>query len=190
MGSAYVDRWETTIPGESLIRNILLGKSWCRDVLGIDNPTVTHPDLPSLTPQISQIYHQLGLKYYITSRKVFPHGQIWRYRAPDGSRMMMLNWPRHYVFVPTLPWTFGRNGNCPDMGNHRAIRPRPVFRSFIGRSGVGCRFSGGGSSTPGWKAWQLGIGCSCLGYPHRAVKKRGRDLRLEDVIPRLPGNSF
>lgn len=100
VGSAYVDRWETIIPGESLIRNILLGKRWCRDVLGIDNPTVTHPDLPSLTPQIPQIYHQLGLKYYVTSRKVFPHGQIWRYRAPDGSRLMMLNWPRHYVFVP------------------------------------------------------------------------------------------
>lgn len=100
IGSAYVDRWETVIPGESLIRNILLGKRWCRDVLGIDNTLVTHPDLPSLTPQIPQIYQQLGLKYYVTSRKVFPHGQIWRYRAPDGSLLIMLNWPRHYVFVP------------------------------------------------------------------------------------------
>lgn len=99
IGAAYVDRWETLILGESLIRNVQIGKRWCRQVLGIDNPTITHPDLPSMTPQIAQIYSQAGLRYYITSRKVFPHGQVWRYRSPDGSTLLALNYPRHYVFA-------------------------------------------------------------------------------------------
>lgn len=98
VGSAFVDRWETLVPGESLIRNVMIGKRWCRQVLGIDNHLITHPDLPSLTSQIPQIYTQLGVKYYVTSRKVYRHGRIWRFRAPEGSRIIMLNWPRHYVF--------------------------------------------------------------------------------------------
>ncbi len=98
VGSAYVDRWETLVGGEALIRNVLLGKRWCRSALGIENELVTHPDLPSLSAQIPQIYSQLGIRYYVTSRKVHRHGRVWRYRAPDGSRLLMLNWPRHYVF--------------------------------------------------------------------------------------------
>jgi alpha-mannosidase len=99
IGSAYVDRWETLIPGESLIRNIQLGKRWYQSVFGADNLTVTHPDLPSMIPQIAQLYSQLGLRYYVTSRKVYRHGQVWRQRSPDGSRLLVLNWPRHYVFA-------------------------------------------------------------------------------------------
>ena len=98
VGSAFVDRWETLVPAEALIRNVLIGKEFCRRVFGMDNPTVTHPDLPSMTPQIAQIYRQAGLHYYVTSRKVFPNGQVWRYRSPDGSTLLVLNYPRHYVF--------------------------------------------------------------------------------------------
>ena len=99
VGAAYIDRWETLIPSESLIRNVLIGKRWCQEVLGIDNLMVTHPDLPSLTPQIAQIYARAGIKFYVTSRKVFEHGQIWRYRAPDDSALLVLNYPRHYVMA-------------------------------------------------------------------------------------------
>lgn len=99
IGAAYVDRWETLILGESLIRNVQIGKRWCKELLGLENPTITHPDLPSMTPQIAQIYRQAGLRYYVTSRKVFPHGQVWRYRSPDGSTLLVLNYPRHYVFA-------------------------------------------------------------------------------------------
>lgn len=100
VGAAYVDRWENLILGESHIRNIQLGKEWYREALGLDNALVTHPDLPGLVPQIAQIYAQAGIRYYVTSRKVYAHGSVWRYRAPDGSTLLMLNWPRHYVYVP------------------------------------------------------------------------------------------
>ena len=41
IGCAYVDRWETLILGESLIRNVQIGKRWCQEEMGLDNPTIT-----------------------------------------------------------------------------------------------------------------------------------------------------
>src|SRR5690606_26838268 len=70
------------------------------DVLGIEPVLATHPDLPSLVPQTSQIYAQAGIKYYVTSRKVFEDGAVWRHVAPDGTRLLYLNWPRHYMYFP------------------------------------------------------------------------------------------
>lgn len=100
VGAVYVDRWEHLIPGESLIRNIQFGIEWGQEVLGTQLKLVTHPDLPSLVPQTSQIYAQAGVKYYVTSRKVFPHGAMWRHVSPDGSKLLYLNWPHHYIYTP------------------------------------------------------------------------------------------
>lgn len=126
VGAAYVDRWETLILGESLIRNTQIGKRWCREVLGIDNPTITHPDLPSMTPQIAQIYTQAGVQYYVTSRKVFPNGQVWRYQSPDGSRMLVLNYPRHYVFA------FMDESDNPDAARRAWISPLDIEATLQG----------------------------------------------------------
>lgn len=115
VGAAYIDRLEQLTTGESHIRNIQLGKRWCQEVFGLDNRLVTYPDLPGLIAQMPQIYHQAGIDYYITSRKLYPHGGVWRYRAPDGSTLLMLNYPRFYCYIavslsdiPTdfiWPWT-------------------------------------------------------------------------------------
>lgn len=126
IGCAYVDRWETLILGESQIRNVQIGKQWCRQVLGIDNPTITHPDLPSMTPQIAQIYTQAGVRYYVTSRKVFPHGQVWRYQSPDGSLMLVVNYPRHYVFA------FMNESDDPDAAKRAWVRPLDVEATLCG----------------------------------------------------------
>ncbi len=99
VGTAYVDRWENLILGESQIRNIQFGKRWCKEVLGIDNRLTTHPDLPGLAPQTAQLYAQAGVDFYVTSRKLFPSGAVWQHRAPDGSSLLMLNYPRHYIYT-------------------------------------------------------------------------------------------
>ena len=126
IGCAYIDRWETLILGESLIRNVQIGKQWCRQVLELDNEVVTHPDLPSMTPQIAQIYTQLGLRYYVTSRKVFPHGQVWRYQSPDGTAMLVLNYPRHYVFA------FMDESDHPEAVRRAWVRPLDVEATLQG----------------------------------------------------------
>ena len=103
IGAAWTDRWETLVLGESHIRNVVIGQRWCRTVLGAKSPTAVHPDLPSLVPQAAQTYGQAGVRYYVTSRKLFEHGQIWRHRAPDGSGMLVLNYPLHYLFTVLSP---------------------------------------------------------------------------------------
>lgn len=100
VGAAFVDRWEHLTPAESIIRNIQAGVAWCREMLGIEPTLVTHPDLPSLLPQTSQIYAQAGIRYYVTSRKIFEHGAVWRHISPDGTTLLYLNWPRHYIYFP------------------------------------------------------------------------------------------
>ena len=126
IGCAYIDRWETLILGEALIRNVQIGKQWCRDVLELDNEVVTHPDLPSMTPQIAQIYCQAGLRYYVTSRKVFPHGQVWRYQSPDGTAMLVLNYPRHYVFA------FMDESDHPEAVRRAWVKPLDVDATLRG----------------------------------------------------------
>lgn len=100
IGGAYIDRWENLVLGESIIRNIQIGRAWARRHLGIETRLAAHPDLPGLNAQTGQIYAKAGVHYYVTSRKIFQEGRIWRHRGPDGSTMTMLTWPRHYVFLP------------------------------------------------------------------------------------------
>lgn len=100
IGAAYIDRWENLVLGESIIRNIQIGRAWARDRLGVDTGLAAHPDLPGLNAQTAQIYSQAGIRYYVTSRKLFQEGRVWRHRAPDGTAMTMLTWPWHYVFLP------------------------------------------------------------------------------------------
>jgi alpha-mannosidase len=39
------------------------------------------------------------VRYYVTSRKVFELGQVWRHRAPDGTTLLVLNYPGIYLFT-------------------------------------------------------------------------------------------
>jgi len=100
IGTVFVDRWEHLILGESHIRNIQVGAAWSEAFLGHPNPVATHPDLPGLVAQTSQIYAQANVRYYVTSRKVFEDGAVWRHRSPDGTELTFLNWPKHYIYYP------------------------------------------------------------------------------------------
>lgn len=100
IGTAYIDRGENLVLGESLIRNIQIGRKWNRDTVGIESRLAAHPDLPGLNAQTAQIYVQAGIEYYITSRKIFQEGRIWRHRSPDGTALIFLTWPMHYMMAP------------------------------------------------------------------------------------------
>lgn len=100
VGAAYIDRKEHLPLGESHIRNLAIGKRWYWDVFGLDNVMATHPDLPSFVSQTPQIYARAGVKYYVTTRKLFPDGAVWRFRAPNGTHLTVLHYPGHYVYQP------------------------------------------------------------------------------------------
>jgi len=100
IGCAYIDAWQNIVLGESHVRNLVEGRSWLKQELGIDSRLAAHPDLPGLTPQTPQIYAGAGVRYYATSRKNFRDGAVWMYVAPDGSELMVFNHPRQYIFNP------------------------------------------------------------------------------------------
>jgi alpha-mannosidase len=100
IGAAYIDRWENLVLGESLIRNVQIGRRWLDDHLGFQARTALHPDVPGLNPQTPQIYRQAGVPFYATARKIFPEGRVFRAVGPDGSALLVLRWCGHYNFVP------------------------------------------------------------------------------------------
>jgi hypothetical protein len=127
VGAAYIDILEHLALGESHVRNIVRGKLWCRRKLGIDTRLAAHTDLPSLIPQVAQIYPKAEVPYYITSRKVFPNGAVWAHRAPDGSTMLVFNHPLHYDFRKLK-----RNADAYDKGRgwDKCIDPDKVLEGF------------------------------------------------------------
>lgn len=116
VGSAYIDRWENLVLGESLIRNIQIGRAVVREWFGNEPHLAAHPDLPGLNAQTSQIYAQAGIRYYATSRKIFQEGRIWRHRSPEGTALTMITWPVHYVFVPLDEQGVDAGGNGNFVG--------------------------------------------------------------------------
>jgi hypothetical protein len=98
IGAAYVDVLEHLVLGESQIRNIVRGRRWCRERLSIDTTLAAHADLPSLIPQMPQVYRKAGVSCYSTSRKLFPDGHMWVHVAPDGTAVKVFNHPLHYDF--------------------------------------------------------------------------------------------
>ena len=151
VGAAYIDRWEHRPLGESHIRNLVLGKRWYQEVFGQDNKLATHPDLPSFVPQTPQIYARAGVKYYATTRKLFPDGAIWRFRAPDESFITVLHYPVHYTYLPMdkdeVPSTGSDHqvldlveslqmfplGVVPVSGGAGDLSDRETFRSTYGK---------------------------------------------------------
>lgn len=94
----YVDRLENQLGGESLIRQVVIGKNWLKDNLGIDSVTAHHPDLPGVTPQMPQIYKKCGVKYYLYGRGGFPDGLVYTWQAPNGDSIIACHYPRHYAY--------------------------------------------------------------------------------------------
>lgn len=149
ISAAWVDRWETLVTGESLIRNIVEGQRWLQSQLGVTSRVAAHPDLPSMTPQIAQLYRQAGVDFYVTSRKIFRDGQVWRYRAPDGTPLVVCTLAGgHYAFFPLrmedvppgstfLPWL-----RCSPPPSVEALRRGfPAGRALMsgGAADLACR---------------------------------------------------
>ena len=103
IGAAYVDVWQNLVLGESHIRNLQEGRAWLRDHLQIESAIASHPDLPGMVAQVSQIYSQSGVEGYVTSRKIAQDGRVWAHESPDGSRMKVYNHPLHYILPVLIP---------------------------------------------------------------------------------------
>jgi alpha-mannosidase len=82
--------------GEVQARNLVIGKRYARDVLGVD-PQVAHlGDLPDYTLQFPQLLAQAHVPYMVMTRMGPSHHSLFFWKAPDGSRALVWNTIKGY----------------------------------------------------------------------------------------------
>ncbi len=80
--------------GESLVRQILVGKHYFHNKFGIDVKIGWNPDSFGYSWQLPQIYKKSGVDYFVTQKLMwahefttFPYKLFW-WESPDGSRIL------------------------------------------------------------------------------------------------------
>ncbi|MBC7186826.1 MAG: alpha-mannosidase [Calditrichaeota bacterium] len=87
--------------GEALVRQILLGKQYLREKLGVDPRVGWTPDTFGYAWTLPQIYKKSGIDYFVTSKLWWndttpPEHQLFWWESPDGSRILTVV-PLSYV---------------------------------------------------------------------------------------------
>ena len=79
--------------GESLVRQVVLGKRYFQDKFGVEVKIGWNPDSFGFTWQLPQIYKRAGIDYFMTWKLTsneftqFPYKLFW-WESPDGSRVL------------------------------------------------------------------------------------------------------
>lgn len=99
-GAMYNMPYESMYDGESLVRELYLGRKWLQKTLpGCDFLTAWNEDVPGTALQMAQILSKSGVPYLYISRQ---EPGIYRWYSPDGSSVLMYT-PGHY------------DGSCQDI---------------------------------------------------------------------------
>jgi alpha-mannosidase len=94
IGGMWVEPDLNMPDGESLVRQILVGKRYFQEKFGIDVKIGWNPDSFGYNWQLPQLYKKSGIDYFVTSKLLwatdytrFPYRLFW-WQAPDGSRLL------------------------------------------------------------------------------------------------------
>ena len=94
IGGMWVEPDLNMPDGESLVRQILVGKNYFQKNFGVDVKIGWNPDSFGYNWQLPQIYKKAGMDYFVTQKlmwaheyTVFPYKLFW-WQAPDGSRLL------------------------------------------------------------------------------------------------------
>lgn len=103
--------------GEAHVRNHLIGKRFARDVFGVD-PQVCHlGDLPGYTAQYPQILSKSSIPFMVMTRMGPSDCSLFRWRAPDGSTVLVWYSLKGYGWGITL-------------GLHREMGPNDFVKAL------------------------------------------------------------
>ena len=103
VGGMWVEPDLNMPDGESLVRQILMGKGYFQQRFGVDVKIGWNPDSFGYNWQLPQIYKRAGIDYFMTAKlnwndtTKFPYKLFW-WESPDGSRVLTY-----------LPRTYGGN---------------------------------------------------------------------------------
>jgi alpha-mannosidase len=101
VGGMWVEPDLNMPSGESLVRQILVGKRYFQEKFGVDVRIGWNPDSFGYNWQLPQIYKRSGLDYFVTQKMSwndttkFPYKLFW-WQSPDGSRILTY-FPHDYV---------------------------------------------------------------------------------------------
>jgi alpha-mannosidase len=102
IGGMWVEPDLNMPDGESLVRQILVGKQYFQKNFGADIKIGWNPDSFGYNWQLPQIYKKSGIDYFVTSKLLwatdytkFPYRLFW-WEAPDGSRLLTY-FPHEYA---------------------------------------------------------------------------------------------
>src|SRR5437660_4617339 len=94
IGGMWVEPDLNMPDGESLVRQILVGKRYFQQKFGVDVKIGWNPDSFGYNWQLPQIYKKSGIDYFVTQKLLwahefttFPYKLFW-WEAPDGSRLL------------------------------------------------------------------------------------------------------
>jgi len=94
IGGMWVEPDLNMPDGESLVRQILVGKRYFQQNFGVDVKIGWNPDSFGYNWQLPQIYKRSGMDYFVTQKLMwahefttFPYKFFW-WQAPDGSRLL------------------------------------------------------------------------------------------------------
>jgi len=93
VGGMWVEPDLNMPDGESLVRQILVGKRWFKQHYGVDTRIGWNPDSFGYTWQLPQIYKKCGIDYFVTQKMAWndtnqmPFKFFW-WESPDGSRVL------------------------------------------------------------------------------------------------------
>ncbi len=94
VGGMWVEPDLNMPDGESLVRQILVGKRYFQKNFGVDVKIGWNPDSFGYNWQLPQIYKRAGMDYFVTQKLMwahefttFPYKFFW-WQAPDGSRLL------------------------------------------------------------------------------------------------------
>lgn len=94
IGGMWVEPDLNMPDGESLTRQILVGKRYFQKNFGVDVKIGWNPDSFGYNYQLPQIYKKSGMDYFVTQKlmwahefTVFPYKFFW-WQSPDGSRLL------------------------------------------------------------------------------------------------------
>ena len=107
VGGMWVEPDLNLPDGESLVRQLLVGKRWYKQAYGVDVRIGWNPDSFGYTWQLPQIYKKSGIDYFVTQKMAWndtnqlPFKLFW-WESPDGSKVLAY-FPHDYVNLTLNP---------------------------------------------------------------------------------------
>ena len=121
--------------GEALVRNLVIGKRYAREVFGVD-PQVAHlGDIPGYTLQFPQLLEQTKVPFMVMARMGPSDKSLFYWKSPNGSRALVWSSLKSYAWGSSLklhepPTDKSRDRFQKDVADVRATTPAPIFMHF------------------------------------------------------------